>query len=1615
MFFSGDSKIRIVFPHKKGDKAPNADTLEMQLCPECLNIDFIERKGMVCQNGHHTIPVWMPDLQTTKSGGERKQFTCPFCGSRGGLSIMGLRSATAISAGISQIYASKFNDDKKLLAFSDNVQDAAHRAGFFNSRTWKFGLRSAIQRFAMTEKNDIPLNEFTNRCVTYWKNYLSKERFVSDFIAPNMMWMRAYETMKKEGSLRNDQDARDLVNNIEKRMEYEIFLEYGLGSRIGRTLEKSGCTVINFHYDDVVKAIMNRVQNEVGALRWADGDAFKKIIFGILYQMKITGAIDHQVYRPFIESGGKQYLVATGSLNRYWLPGVRAGRNVPKFLTINNTGKKQKGFVEIKETSWYAKWISKYLPVEEKNYENEASDICHIILDELTSSYVLTKLSGSKDIEVLAMNPEKLTISKNVKQMVCDKCGNTISVAGSNQDICEGTCCTRISCNGHYHVKEGEALDYYGKLYSKGDRERIIAKEHTGLLSRDDREALERTFKSDKGCRKPWNPNLLSCTPTLEMGIDIGDLSTVVLCSIPPAQAQYAQRAGRGGRKDGNSLTIAVANARPHDLYFYADPLEMITGKIEPPKIFLKAISVLQRQFMAYCMDCWVKSGISVYAIPRNVGSCLVKLSLKPKDFFPFNLLNYVQNNLTKLIRMFIQTFSSSGIGDVLDAEIRKDMEKFAKGNGINDSPMHLKILSAFENLNTHKDALRKSIKELTNMIKELEAKPKDSSYDENIKKLKNERNALVNVVQSIKKKDVFNFLSDEGLLPNYAFPEAGIILKAILYRTSEDKPKPGEKRHYEKMVYEYNRSASSAISEFAPMNSFYADGRKFSIDQVDLTTVQTEKWRFCPNCSHAELEDSSKPVTVCPKCQSPGWADSGQVRSMLKVQMVYSNMKYNEGLIGDESDDRQPAFYCKEMLVNVDENKDILKAYSMNNDEFPFGYEFVAKAVMREINFGKKDMIGENLTVAGKSEVRKGFKICKYCGKIQTGNKPVHTLFCKMNQDKSLTQEPYEECLFLYREFQTEALRILVPATTMDSSSVRQESFVAAFMLGMKSYFGNVDHLRACISEVPVSDADYRKQYLVIYDSVPGGTGYLRQLMNQKDGLLQVLQKSLDVMENCSCKDDPQKDGCYKCLFAYRQSQHIGEISKSIAIALLKQILSGKDNLEEIKHGGINGIPTNSLFDSELERRFIKAFRRFGNENRLVDIHPQLVHEKPGYSLRIGESLWEIELQVPMGDEQHVAIWSKPDFVFWPKRTIGNQRPVVVFTDGFLYHKDKVDDDTLKRMALMYTKKYRVWSLSYRDVQDIFQLQGDYYTQTLLPELMPQGPRMYYPTVKNQKAEMLKPNKSRAFELLVEYLANPDAERLFVAHACAYSFSLLNMTDSTDTEKYQVWASKQQEINISMDKYDAIDTVGEAIFGIWYPRKDQGNIQILAETSKTDIQTKKMDAPIHIAAVVNDGVTKTDKFDVDWNGFWHFVNVMQFNDYAVFLTQKGVSNAIYTVLEIADNMSEADTDSMLVDNVTDDVWAEVLDELIDDIAKVYAVSMMKAGIPVPDIVGYELEDPNTGADIAEAEMAWENKKIAWLLPEQEKYEARFLSYGWKVIKSSDSVDTAVFGGEANE
>ena len=119
-------------------------------------------------------------------------------------------------------------------------------------------------------------------------------------------------------------------------------------------------------------------------------------------------------------------------------------------------------------------------------------------------------------------------------------------------------------------------------------------------MTRAQRERVERAFRD--GTRYN-DPNVLSCTPTLELGIDIGDLSAVILASVPRRPASYVQRAGRAGRRTGNAFLVTFAGRREREQYFLAEPRDMIAGEIVPPGCYLSAVEILRRQYLAHLVD----------------------------------------------------------------------------------------------------------------------------------------------------------------------------------------------------------------------------------------------------------------------------------------------------------------------------------------------------------------------------------------------------------------------------------------------------------------------------------------------------------------------------------------------------------------------------------------------------------------------------------------------------------------------------------------------------------------------------------------------------------------------------------------------------------------------------------------------------------------------------------------------------------------------------------------------------------------------------------------------------------------------------------------------------
>lgn len=1604
-FFNNDKRIRMIFPVTDDQEYETANVFPV--CPRCMTINT-NKNTEKCSNcgGEELIESYFPQLEVSRDRkGNSKGYICPCCGSNSGLSLIGAQSATLISAGVSELFASRFNDDKKLLTFSDSVQDASHRAGFFNSRTWRFNLRTAIQKFLLDEGKSLSLRDFASRFNEYWLRKLGNEAYVSNFISPDLTWRRAFENMTESGHLEDNDESKRLIEDIAKRVELEVYYEYGFNSRIGRSLEKSGASTISIDsnlLNGIIPRIHLRITNEVEELRTISDERLQKIVQGLIIKLKNTGAIYNRFLDSYIFKDCESYMISKDRVK--WMPGVSRARK-PKFLSTYRISRQTKDYETVTKNSWYQKWVIKNVELNLLR-EDLPYEIYKIVLEELKDAKILfSKETKSKNI-LYGIEDSSILITDNVKQFSCDKCGHSISATGDESERVSNMPCFRNDCCGEY--KEGVSdLDFYGKLYSNGDVARIYAKEHTGLLDRETREKVEDEFKKSRDKQNPWDTNVLSCTPTLEMGIDIGDLSTVVLCSVPPGQAQYQQRVGRAGRRDGNALNIVVANSRSHDLYFYEDPAEMISAVIEPPAIFLDASAVLERQLTAYCFDCWVKSGNAI--VPNTLDRVLANINKNDRAIFPYNFIEYIENNLSWIFTGFIGIFK-----DKLSTESKEQLKEFAYGMGVEVSSLNHRVINAFKEIEQERESIRKDIINLRKAIKKLEIGVQDKSIEEQKKELEQEKSALQKIVTNINSKNVFNFLSDEGLLPNYAFPEAGVVLKAVIYRRKNDEIETSDTTQqdkgskYQTYIYEYSRAAMSAIHELAPENAFYAEGRKLTIDQVDVKVSTPERWRLCPSCSHAELDIQGHNTAQCPHCGNPSWSDNGQIRQMLKLKMVYSNEEYVKSKSGDESDEREQKFFCRQMLVDVDSENDITQAFAVEDDKHPFGFEFIKKATLREINFGELDSVGEKMRVAGKEDVRKGFKVCKHCGKVQRRDeKPRHSFTCPAKNKPA--EETMEDSLYLYREFTSEAVRILVPSTTLDASETRLQTFVSALMLGLKRYFGSVDHLKVCVNEEPVRDSSYRKNYLVIYDTVPGGTGYLKQLMKSPEPMMNIFEEALNAVKSCSCYTNPAKDGCYKCLFAYKQSRHIGQISSRIAVEMLSEILKSKNKLKEIKT--INDIKVNALFDSELEKRFIEALARSSNAVRTVDIKQQIVNGKPGYLLKINEKSWEIEPQVKLGVGDGVLINSKADFVLRPLRNSNESiKPIAIFTDGYTYHRSIVGEDMSKRMAIAQSKNYYVWSLTWKDIESAFQFQGEYYNNFLSPEELfdnnNSGRMLYNKFINQYGLGGLRIHQLNSFKLLLLYLQEPEvihklSKLIFTYNAClSYKQSIKSQ------EEFRQWLTEVNDI-IGEDS-SMLDEINNlpCLFGKTVIENDEQSLKIYSAANIEHIKSQDFNKPFILVLLEDREGYVSYEFEKDWIGFLNLYNLFQFKFNSIFVTASGLQKNLYGLLFNNLGAGESKIEDIDKHEELDNRWKEII-ELSDSSCHALLELIIEAGAPVPDHVGYELSNEDDEI-IAESEIAWTSNKLAIITEEQEEFRSIFESYGWHVLKAYDiNLETA--------
>ena len=1501
---------------------------------------------------------------------------CPDCGGDHCLSMLGSRAPSLLSVAISDIFTSPYNVDKKLLAFTDSVQDASHRAGFFGARTYRFNVRTAIQGLQESEHMAVPLPEYAQRMFQRWLPEVAKERLVPTLMPPDLReYPRYLAFLESNGKGAHTRLQEDLID----RLSWEVTMEYGLRNRVGRTLEATRCSTFQIDSARLDKAA-ERLTLELNEESILDGrredfepSQIRHFLAGLLNRTRMRGGIFHPFLEPYIKSGGNGWLLRKALVPLMSPFGLRSV--YPRFLTnfVAAQGAKGDTFDSIKSPTgsrtWLRDWASRCLDVPLN--EPGTNELYKRVMAALNTAGLLKEFQGRSKSSVWGIDPKVVAITADTAVVACSQCGTEVVLPAGDVDHWDEQTCTMYRCKGQLSIAGDVNESYYSRIYKSGQLYRVFPDEHTGLLGRAAREDIEEAFRTQS---RPNGPNLLVATPTLEMGIDIGDLSALVLCAVPPTTANFIQRVGRAGRKTGNALCLTLVNARPHDLYFFEAPEEMMSGAVVPPGCFLDTPEMLKRQLVAHGMDAWAREDEQAGPIPPQVR--YIKKAEDPSKF-PGRFIKYYRDHCAQLTESFLNRFAEE-----LSTDNRQSLKEFGDGDAVPEN-----VVGAFDRVRAERDELTKTRNRIREQIVTLEkSKEEVEDRDEKIKDLKFARAVIGRLIDEQGSKYPLNVLTDEGVLPNYAFPEAGVTLDSVIRDDKDDGQREFSSR-------EFIRPASSAIRELAPFNTFYAEGRKVRIDEIDIGSSArplTEKWRLCAECNYAErITDESVTATACPRCGDVGaWADAGQLRTLVNFRRSRSLASRLEASTVDDSDDREEEFYKTADLIDVAPGN--CHGAQLISD-LPFGYELLKDLKLREVNFGREfDGGGQGLKVAGMPIGDRGFDVCMDCGKVAGISAAAieHAPYCKT---KRTNQAPRVESVFLYRQIQSEAIRVLMPFADV-SLDERRASFKAALELGFRRQFqGDPVHLQIKESREPVPGGGYR-QYLVIFDAVPGGTGYLSELWRSAN-FMDVLQMALTALQSCECQKDERKDGCYRCLFAYQRQQELAVISSREAQRTLTDILGKRADLAPIQT--LSEVSLDRRLESELEEKFIAALGARCQDQKDCTWREVVQGGEVRWQLSVSGCDWEIVAQAMLGSKQGVSVASKPDFLF--KRINGgpDDKPIAIFCDGFAYHGcpgkegGRIWDDVVKRQSLIDSGRFQKWSIAWKDVELFEKGKGS-------------APTIFEST-KNQRlnaiarpAGLVLPReigKASNMELFWHYLEKPDPEQ-WRCLANVWSVAWLASDPLMDPE--QIAPIEKQLLDEAVVTRPANITV-VASPGAVMGRAEWGDyLHTLMSCDAANLQSADIDSA-NVVMRLDDSATnrRANDFEISWRAFLQAWNLLQFRGNVQLQTSERIRHGGDEIVAATDKISRAAEPRPEKIVAEKPELAELLKYSAESV-KPFLQHLASIGLSLP-VLDFEL-DIGTGRCGPEPELSWPDLKIAILADNQLEDQPVFEGQGWKVF-----------------
>ena len=965
---------------------------------------------------------------------------------------------------------------RRLLVFCDNRQDAAFQAGWMKDHARRFRLRALMAEGIREQASSV------GDLAGWLDDRLEDDEPLSRALVPEV-WQVA---RREAAGGRHRQERR-------KYLRFQVLREVALSSGQALGLEPWGRMKVEYEGLDSAAPWIQDQAHRLGV----SADRLREGVAGVLDFLRRRRALydaEHGIFTKYWQDGSAE--VQQGYLPLFRGPAatkLRREATEKKELVIQWLS--HGGETTMRQVA--AKW-----GVDPESVEPFLTGLFEFLTER--ELLVPVRLKGwlgrpLPNIHgVYQVSADRLRLFPNRGVYRCRNCRRTTA-----RNLPGGRC-PAWRCDGSLEwVKENE--DNYDLQLLDGAYSMLRPEEHTAMVPNDERERLENLFKGSSEA-----VNCLVCTPTLELGIDIGQLDSVLMRNVPPLPANYWQRAGRAGRRHRMAVDITYCRPTSHDRAYFAEPPKMLAGRIDPPAFNLRNEVMIAKHVHASVIGGLFRYGRDparpdgereriaaalAECLPKRVISWLFDggaLRTDPFDFGPLRALvaDHTEELTADVRRVFAGGWPAADADVVAPEALRAHVAGFADELEAVVARLRRRLEWAMEQIRR----LNKLRERRGTLERADEALFRRS--DRLVKRLKGEGRRRT---QAEGHDDVgtFSVLAAEGFLPGYGLEAGSVVGSAEIpfWRTGA-------------MEFELPRPPATALREYVPGNLIYANGHRFV----------ARRFRREPGEQQAEMPY----FHVSRELQAVKEASGGEASTLgentLRTMAVCDADLVHWSHISDEEEFRF------QMGVAI---------YGLERERHGGGRAFTWGSQPVQIRRGVNlRLVNVGASAALERGAELGYPICAVCGQS------VSPLSSERQRDQ-FDKDHGERCgrppkpLGFHTDVVADALSLPdCPDPTTAYSVLEALRLGAARVLDM-----HIEDLQILV----IGHVDRETPDALLWDPMPGGSGLTGRLVERFEEVAEVAR---EVVADCPGACD---SSCIDCLQSFRNAYYHRFLNRAV------------------------------------------------------------------------------------------------------------------------------------------------------------------------------------------------------------------------------------------------------------------------------------------------------------------------------------------------------------------------------------------------------------------------------------------------------------------------------------